>query len=262
MPALNIFDLSAQLFTAYLLVTSRVIGLFATMPLFGERHVPWQSKAGISMILGLLLLPASQTTSDLPSESLVMLGLLIGRELFVGVIVGYLARLLFAAFQFAVNAIDFQMGLTFMQLLSPGLNVNLSVMGQFLNTLMMLLFLELDGHHVLLRTLAQTIQAVPLGTVLPTGTMIDGVVALFSAFVAVSFQLALPTIMILLLIDTAMGVIGRVVPQLNVFMVAMPVKVMVGLFTLSLSLPALASLLGTLLQSLSRDSAQLIRMLA
>ncbi|MCC7491346.1 MAG: flagellar biosynthetic protein FliR [Fimbriimonadaceae bacterium] len=256
------YQLDARLFTTWLLLTARVIGLLATMPLIGERGVPWQVKAGMSLVIGVLLLPAAQAPATLPDRDLLVLGVYLLREVGVGILVGYLARLLFAAFQFAVNSIDFQTGLSFMQAVAPGLNTNLSVTAQFLNSLMLLLFLELDGHHVLLRVLAQTVGAVPLGQATPDAGLTEGLLRLFGVFVAVSFQIALPIVLVLLLIDVAMGVVGRVLPQLNVFMVALPVKVLIGLSTLLATLPHLSAMLGSLLQALAADGTRLVRMLA
>ena len=220
-----------------------MIGLLATMPVFGERTVPWPTKAGMTMLLAFLLLPSARVMGPVPANSLPVFGLLLGREFIVGAVIGFLARLLFGAFQFAVNAIDFQMGLSFMQVVNPGINSSASVLSQFLNTLMMLLFLESDGHHILLRALGKSVAIVPLGTAWPSPKMLYAVLDMFAYFVTVSFQLALPTVIVLLLVDLAMGIVGRVIPQLNVFMVAMPVKIMLGLSTVSLCLPALSSLL-------------------
>lgn len=258
---LDLLDLSAELFTAYLLLTGRVLGLFATMPLFGERTVPWQTKVGTAMLTAFLLLPLAHHAGPLPTGDVLLLALGFLREMLVGLTIGYLARLLFGAFQFAVNAIDFQMGLSFVQLVNPGAESSMSVLGQFLNTMMLMLFLELNGHHILLGALGRTVDFIPLGAAAPLGGLVEGFVELLGLFVAVSLQIALPTVLVLLLIDLAMGIIGRVVPQLNVFLVALPVKIMVGLATLWLTLPALYILLGQLLGRLSSDLIALLRML-
>lgn len=257
--SVDIFHLSETLFTCYLLVVARTIGLLATMPLIGERTVPWQTKAGMSMIIGFLLLPLADGRAVPPPLSLFALALGICQEMLVGVVIGYLVRLLFGAFQFAINALDFQMGLSFIQLVSPGANANLSVLGQLLNTMMLLLFLELNGHHILLRALASTVQTVPLGTSLPSPEMANGMIELFSYFISASFSIALPTVMVLLLIDVAMGVVGKVVPQLNVFLVSLPVKIVIGLSVLSMTLPSLSDVLGHLLGYLQRDISLLLQ---
>lgn len=258
--SVDIFHLSEALFTCYLLVVARTIGLLASMPLFGERSVPWQTKAGVSMIIGFLLLPLADGRAVLPPpDSMFALGLAITQEVLVGITIGYFARLLFGAFQFAINALDFQMGLSFIQLVSPGANANLSVLGQLLNTMMLLLFLELNGHHILLRALGATVTAVPLGTSMPSPEMANGMIELFSYFITASFQVALPALMVLLLIDIAMGVIGKVVPQLNVFLVSLPVKIVVGLSVLSMTLPSLSDVLGNLLGHLQSDIGLLLQ---
>ncbi len=258
---LDVFHLNDQLFLAFLMVTCRVIGLLSSMPLIGERSVPWQLKVGLSLILGLLLMPIARTVGELPSESFVGLGLGLMRELMVGLFIGFVARMFFGAFQFAVNAIDFQSGLSFIQIISPGTGANMSVLAQLLNTLMLLLFLEMNGHHLLLIGLGRSLEIVPLGTATASSEMAASLVRMFSMFVSISFQIALPVIVVLLLIDVAMGIIGRVVPQLNVFMVALPVKIMIALATLSITLPTLSTLLARLLQVLGHDLISLLRMM-
>jgi len=243
--------LSAQLLTAYLLVFGRVIGMFAAFPLFGERNVPWSARVGLSVFMSLLLLPTTSAHQPLPATDFVMLGLGFIRELLVGISISYLGRLMFGAFQFAVNALDFQSGLSFVQVVNPGSDTSLSVMGQFLNTLMLLLFLELDGHHVIIRALGASLQAAPLGYASPPLPTSELVARMFGSFVAFGLQLAMPAVLLLTLVDIAMGIVGRVVPQLNVFMVAMPVKIMVMVVTLSLTLPVVADIMGRLLGVLS-----------
>ena len=239
--------ISAQVLTAFLLLFARVIGMFAAFPMFGERNVPWQARIGISFYMALLLLPSTTAHQPLPALDFVMLGLGFIRELLVGLSIAYLGRLLFGAFQFAVNALDFQSGLSFVQVVNPGSDTSLSVMGQFLNTLMLLLFLEMDGHHLIIRAFAASLQAAPLGYAsppLPTATL---VAQMFGTFVSYGLQLALPAVLLLTLVDIAMGIVGRVVPQLNVFLVALPVKIMVMIVTLGLTLPVVSDIMGRLL---------------
>lgn len=257
----DLFALSSQLFTAWLLVFGRVIALFSSMPLIGEKTVPWQARVGISMFTAWLLLPLARLDGPLPDTQFLALGLCFCREVVLGLCIGYMCRLLFGAFQFAVNAIDFQMGLSFMQLVDPAADARLSVVGQFLNSLLLLLFLALDGHHILIRALAQTFGAVPLGSMIELPQLLGGMIQMFAFFVAVALQIALPTVTVLLLIDVAMGIIGRVVPQLQVFVISLPIKIIVGLMTIWLTLPALYTMLGRLLAQLEHDLVLLVRML-
>jgi flagellar biosynthetic protein FliR len=257
---LDLLDMSAQMFTAWLLVCARLFGLFTTMPMFGERSVPWQVKVGLSLFGGFLLVPAARSTGVLPADDLLSLGLAWGGELLVGIALGYFARLLFGAFQFAVNALDFQTGLSFAEVVNPT-SESFSVTGQFLNTLLLLLFLELNGHHLMLRALARAVALVPLGGAeipLRGGPL---VAEMLGRGIALSLQLVLPAIVVLLLIDLAFGLIGRVVPQLNVFLAALPVKILVGLTTLSMVLPVMASLMAGLLDLMTNGLGLLVRMM-
>jgi flagellar biosynthetic protein FliR len=257
---LDPFALSAQLFTAYLLLLGRVFGLFAAMPLFSERTVPWQAKVGLALSTAFLLLPVARDIPPLPADNYIVLTLGFVREGLLGLSIGYLARLLFGAFQFAVNLLDFQSGLSFAEVVNPGSDA-LSVIGQFLNTLMLLLFLELDGHHFLLRALASTVTLVPLGYGAPPLPSAQVVATLFGQLVVLGLQLALPAVLILLLIDVAFGIIGRVVPQLNVFLVALPVKIMVCLLTIGWTLPAFSTVMANMLATLGDALTTFVRMM-
>ncbi|MBI5833088.1 MAG: flagellar biosynthetic protein FliR [Armatimonadetes bacterium] len=243
----DLMHITAQLLTAFLLLFGRVLGMFAAFPMFGERNVPWQARIGIAFFMTLLLLPTTTAHQPLPATDLVMLGLGFIRELLVGLSIAYLARLLFGAFQFAVNALDFQSGLSFVQVVNPGSDTSLSVMGQFLNTLMMLMFLELDGHHLIIRALGASLRAAPLGYAAPPLPTAELVARMFSSFVQFGLQLVMPAVLLLTLVDIAMGIVGRVVPQLNVFMVALPIKIMVMIVTLSLTLPVMSDIMTRLL---------------
>jgi flagellar biosynthetic protein FliR/FlhB len=249
--SLDPLALSAQLFTAWLLLLGRVFGLFTTMPAFGERNVPWQAKAGLSMAIAFVLLPASHAHLPLAADNMVQLACGFVRELIVGFSLGYLARLMFGAFQFAVSAIDFSSGLSMAEMLVPGTTDSLGVMSQFLNTFMLLLFLEMDGHHLLLRALARSVAQVPLGYGAPPLPSASMIAELFAQFVTFGIQLALPVVLVVLVIDLSFGLIGRVVPQLNVFLVALPVKILVSITTLTLILPVMATIMGNLLNTLS-----------
>lgn len=262
MPDTTPLVVSTQLFTAFILTFGRVIGVVSSMPVIGERVVPWQAKVGLSAALALLLMPASHAALPLPADSQTLLFLMFAREVVVGLCLGYLTRMIFGAFYFAVNLLDFQAGLSFAEVVNPGTDTNLAVMGQFLNTLLLLLFFELDGHHVVLRALALTIERIPLGTASPPVGGAELGTTLFANLVAVSLQMALPAVMVLLLIDVAFGLIGRFVPQLNVFLVALPVKILVCMATLSLTMPVLSSLLGRMLNVLGEALNRLTGMLS
>ncbi len=251
--------LSAALLIRFLLVFARLGGFFAVLPVFGERTVPGACRAGLAALCAWLLMwvPVGAIPADLP---LVALGLMLCRETMVGIAVGYLARLMFSAFQFAINALDVQIGLGFMQLVDPGSQVNLSVLGHFVNSLLLLLFLQADGHHLMLRTLAATYEVAPIGTAMPNLAAIGPVSGMLGLLTAIAIQLALPAVLVLLLIDVAMGIVGRVVPQLNVFLVAMPIKVMVGLATLYLTLPTLSTALAQAMAVISHNVPQILGM--
>jgi flagellar biosynthetic protein FliR len=248
--SLDLLHVSAQLLTAFLLLFGRCLGLFVTMPVFGETNVPWQAKVGVSLLTAFCLLPAAHSQMPLPADNLLLLGLGLTHEMLIGISLGYLARLMLGAFQFAVNILDFMSGLSFAQMVDPANAADSSVLATFINTFVLLMFLETDGHHLLLRALGRSVALAPLGYGGPPLPRPELVAEMFGHFVQFGVQLALPTVLVLLTIDIGLGIVGKVVPTLNVHLVALPIKMLVTVSTLAATLPLLSGIMSRLLGAL------------
>lgn len=222
----------------YFLLVMRALSLFMTMPLFSTRAVPTLSRLGLALFVALVLLPLqTRHVPELPTELFAYLGLVV-REILVGVVMGFGTTLVFASIQIAGQIIGLQLGLNIATVLDP-LNAGqqVSFMDQFYSVLAALIFLAIDGHHGLLLALQQSFELLPPGTFGPQGGTLEVMVALTMELFRVALRLALPVLGTLMLVDLAMALLSRVVPQMNVFFVGLPFKLGLGLWIAALSLP-------------------------
>jgi len=236
------------------LLLARAGGLVAMAPFLGERLVPRKVRILLVGMLALVMIPLVSAPPAAPSD---LGGLVsaVAAELLVGVAMGFLARLLVLGFSMAGEVVSYQMGFALAALMDPMQPNRQTVMGRWMWLAAMTLFLGLGGHHVLLRALGFTLDTLPPGSTVVT----DGLVALLARASADTFlrgmQIAAPTVGILLLTSTALGILARSVPQMNVFIVGFPLKIAAGILGVIWSLPYLVNVA-------TRDMAELVQRLA
>ncbi len=236
------------------LLLGRASGFVLTAPFFGERLVPRVVKALLVGALALLMLPLVTQRPPTP-EALSAMVLAAAGEILLGVAMGFVARLLFMAFEMAGHIVSFQMGFAMAAVVDPMQPQRQTLMARWLWMAGMTLFLTLGGHHHLLRALRHSLETLPPGV---GGMGLDAVAALtrFSADALVAaLQVAAPAVGILLLTSMALGILARTVPQMNVFIVGFPIKITAGIVGVLWSLPYLIEVarreIGTLVHRIA-----------
>lgn len=249
-------------FDTFLPVWARIGGFVATMPIF-SRRVPIAARVGLSLLLAALLYPVVPLPGAPPD--LLAFSLMIAREVLVGLAIGFIGGLIFTAAYVSGQLIDFPVGFGLASVFDPEGALQLPVIAQFQYVIAILVFLLTNGHHALLRALAESFQAVPIDeaafSALTLGAAVEGVASAF----ALGLQIAFPILAALFLTDLALGIVARAVPQVNVFIVGFPVKITVGVALVALVLPAYVAVLAWAFGpggGMMRDVARLLRSLA
>lgn len=222
--------------TSFLLVLARCAGLVMGAPLFGHLLVPLRGRVGLALVLAIALAPVASTAVETPPTLWVMAGLVI-TETLLGLILGFLAQLIFAGVQLGGQIAGIQIGFGLANLIDPQSNAQSTVVAEWQQLMALLVFLALDVHHVLLRALVESFRIVPLGAATLGAGLLRGVAMRAGEIFAVGMRIAAPVLIVLLLTNAALGVLARTIPQLNVFVVGFPVNVGVGLIVLGASLP-------------------------
>lgn len=214
---------------AFLLVFIRVLAFFTTMPILSYRNVPTQFKIGISLFLAWIMFFTLEPT-EIPLDAIFVL--LIIKETLVGLLLGLVAMLMLYAIQVAGAFLDLKIGFMIANVMDPQTGAQSPLLGSFLYTFAILFLLATNGHHLLIDGIYYSYRFIPIDQVfLPFGNenVIYFIVSTFNTMFIIAFQIAFPIVGALFLVDVALGIISRAVPQMNVFVVGMPLKILVGL---------------------------------
>lgn len=224
----------------------RALSVVAVAPVLSMRAFPMLTKVGLGALLAYVLTMArSAHLTSLPGQLAPFL-MAIVQEMMVGLLIGFAAALIFAAFQVAGEAVGIQLGFRLGTVLNPALSFQGGAAAQFYATLAALLFLMVRGHHLLLLSLERTLETVPLGTFAFEGEMMERLIRISSTSITAGVQMALPILGTVLLADLAMGLVNRAIPQMSIFIVGLPLKVMAGVVVMLLALPATMRMAGEL----------------
>jgi flagellar biosynthetic protein FliR len=257
--------LSAWSSPVFLLILFRLGGLFLSAPIFAGSHLPVSFKAGLALSLAVSLYPLLSNRA-LPARVMEpsSLALSIVGEVAIGVVIGLAARLLFVGVSLAGEMAGVQMGLGIANVVDPQFPQQASVVAQFMELMTILTFMSLHGHHAFLEAVWASFESIPLGMF--SGAAAAGaasvLVTLFGKGLILAIKLSSPIMVAVLITNVAIGLLARVVPQLNFFAFGLSVTFVVGLLTLLASLPLLTHIIGistgqvrlelfTLLRSLS-----------
>lgn len=241
---------STELYTwvaSFLWPLTRILGLIATAPLFGNTAVPARVKVGLGVMLALVIAPG---VPELPaSDPMSLTGLLILAQQFViGAAMGFAMRVVFAAVEMAGEITGLTMGFGFATFFDPQTRARTSVIAQFLSLLTLMVFLALNVHLLMLSTLAHSFVTMPISADPIGGGGLHQLARWGGLIFSAGVQLALPMIATLLLTNIALGVLTRAAPQLNLFGIGFPVTVGTGFLIVGLVLPYLATPMGRLFE--------------
>jgi flagellar biosynthetic protein FliR len=234
---------------AVLLVSIRLGPMLILTPVLGSTAIPVRARVLFALALSAMIVASTRAawSIDLTSGTTLVSAAL--AELMIGAALAFGLLAAFAAFLFGGRLLDLQIGFGVASLIDPSTRGQAPLIGTLLNLVAIAVFFAADGHHVLIRGLAESLDRFPPGTPL-SALQIDAVVAQFGVVFAYGLAIVAPAVFALLLLDLAMAVATRTMPQLNVFIVSMPLKVVVGLLVLALSarylLPAMQRIFETI----------------
>ncbi|GAC92073.1 flagellar biosynthesis protein FliR [Anoxybacillus flavithermus NBRC 109594] len=211
----------------FLLIFARVASFFVTMPLFSYRNVPNVHKIGFAFFISWLMF-FSLDPKPLDIDGTYMMLLI--KEVLVGLLIGLVAFIIMSAIQIAGGFIDFQMGFAIANVIDPQTGAQSPLMGQYLYTIALFFLLAVNGHHMLLDGIFYSYQFIPLDHLVSFGNeqIAEQVVRLFQAMFVIALQMAIPIVGCLFLVDVALGIVARTVPQMNIFVIGLPVKIIVS----------------------------------
>ncbi len=231
-----------------MLIFCRITSFFVVAPVLSSRGIPNVFKIGMSFFLSVLVFLTYGVHHELPADLTYVL--LIIREILIGLVLGFVAYLLFVVIQTAGAFIDIQIGFGIANVIDPMTGASAPVLGNFKYMFALLLFLAMNGHHYLIDGIIRSYDWVPLSNdffmKLYNGSISDFLVKTFGQSFVLAFQMSAPIVTALFLTDVGLGFLARTAPQFNVFVIGMQLKVIVGLIVLLLIVPSFSYLFGDL----------------
>ncbi len=241
-----------------LILFARFTGLFI-LPIFNARNIPTAWKASFVIFLTYFGWVMGLTDNYAVPANGLSFALVLVSELLLGILLSVVTQFFFAAIQLAGQLIDTQMGFGIVNVMDPLSGAPAPILGNFKYILTMLVFLQVDGHHLLLKALYGSYNVIPIGEFAVSDNIIRLLVSFFGEVLFTGLQLALPVVGSLLVVDIVMGIISRTVPQMNIFMVGMPAKILFGFAVLLVTLPLFIYLLNSLIEHLFIQLDQIMR---
>ncbi|MFD0671723.1 flagellar biosynthetic protein FliR [Cohnella sp. GCM10027633] len=237
-------NLLMQAFPAFLLVLCRISAFFVVAPIFSSRTFPRTIKVGLAFFVSVMVfLTIGYDTSIVADGSYV---LAIMREVFAGLLIGYVAYLFFTIVQTAGGLMDLQMGFGIANIVDPFTGASAPMLGNLKYMLMMLVFLSINGHHYLLTAIMNSYEWLPLDNKLFEtyygGNITEFLTRTFADTFLLALQISAPIVVTMFLTDFGLALLARTAPQYNVFVIGVPIKILVGLAILILLLPGFGAL--------------------
>lgn len=224
------------LFGLWLLVFVRVIAIFVQAPIWGSNHMPHQVLAGTSAIVAITVFPGMKVPLDFPTN-IVNFIMLILIQFLVGLVIGYVSFLVMAGAQFAGELLDIQLGLSTAASFDPATHGPVNLIRRYEFYFAMLLYLLCNFHHLLLQAVYKSFEVIPVTGLTYKGVMIEDLIHMTGSIFYIALQISAPMLAALFIVQIALGLMSRVAPQMNVFMLSFPLNIIIGFVLLWLSLP-------------------------
>lgn len=254
--------LSAEQLDAFVLILLRVSAIIVTIPVISESTVPVRIKAALSIIVSIIIFPLviDQMPPTGKYQFLELIFLMIG-EVMIGISIGFLARLIFAAIQLAGDVIGYQMGFAIANVIDPMSYTQVSIITELQYLIAMLLFLTVNAHHIFFQAIIQSyVLITPLSFHL-SGAMMQLLFDVSRDMFVVALKISAPIMAVMIFTNVALGVVARTVPQMNIFIVGFPLQISLGLIFLGITAPLFVRLTQSIFGGLEGRIAVLMRLM-
>lgn len=243
----------------------RFFALISVAPMYSSNVVPNSIKLSLAFVATAIIFPLVANTRVQAANTFVEYFLTIVNEAMIGILIGFFISILFAGYQVMSDFFQVQIGFSMTETLDPISQTTVPIMAQFQNLISILVFIAIEGHSLVIRTLMYSFKMIPVlsgqakamfNSSLPT--IYEKVIYYMSSLFSVSLSLALPIMLTLFLVSLSLGLLAKAAPQMNVLMLGFPIQVGVGLITYLLLTPVLIRTFMRVMQITFSDIADII----
>jgi len=222
---------------AFVMVLTRISAFFMVLPVFGWRSIPVRIKVGLTVLVAIFFSVITPLVIEPKRVSVLEAILLIANEAIYGLALGLVAAIVFSAVKLSGRIIERQMGLAMAQILDPLTGERAQPLGSLLEMIFLILFLSANGHHLLLLIISRSYEAFPAGSIPTVPVLTVGVIKAGSTMLIAGLKLAAPMLAAFLLLMVVLAVLARIVPEMNILFISLPLRVGLGLLMVTIFLP-------------------------
>lgn len=230
----SIVDILINKYQLFLIIIVRCSGIFLISPFFSSQNIPTRLKVGFVFFLSITLTSYLQVPIDTIEGPIVVI---IFKELMVGLIIGFVSYIFFSTFYVMGQIIDMNIGFGMVNVVDPQNRIQVPVMGNFYYIIAFLLLITYNGHHMIINSLIDSYKYIPIGKFEFNENITYFILDLVSNMFKLGFKLSLPVVLTIFLLDILLGILVRTIPQMNIFVVGLPMKVFLGLIIVLVSIP-------------------------
>ncbi len=233
---MNFFYTPYQDFNTFLLIFIRVGVILFILPFFNSKTIPIIAKIGLTFIITILLYPVTTVQMmDLPKSAVGLAQLIVG-EIIVAMILGMMVQVLFEGVQIMGQLVGFQTGFSIANIIDPQGGAQISILSNMAYLMAMVLFLIFNGHHILLNALRESFEIIQIGTLRLNRDLMQGVVNHVAQMFVIGIKIGAPAIAALIFTKIVFGLVTKLIPQMNIMIVAFPLQIIIGLVFFGVSL--------------------------
>lgn len=229
-------DITLQTVFALLLVFARIGSAIMLMPGIGDSYMSPRSRLIIALGLTVIIMPVIQNILPPIPASTINLLMLMGSEIIIGVFIGMVARIVISTMHISGMIISYQCGLSSANLFDPTQGTQGTIIGTFLNLMAILLIFISNLHHIFIHGIADSYQLFTINDTLPLAGFADVITKTIAESFMTAFKIAAPQVVVGLMLSLCAGIMGRLMPQMQVFFVIMPIQILLGFFILMITL--------------------------
>ena len=228
----------------------RISSFILIAPFWSNTSINAKMKIGLSCLISLVILPFVSPVSPLPGSMAGFLFLVL-KQVFIGLFLGFISKLFIEGIRTATAILDIQIGFSFGKVLDPAFGAQSSVIELFYSLTTVLILICTEGHLLILKAIMQTFSLLPLnGTISISGNFAQNIIVMTGQVFIITLELAGPIIAVLFLIEICMAIMAKMIPQMNVFMVELPLKMAVGIICIIFTLPFFPAIVSSMVEKM------------
>jgi len=244
----------------FIMMFFRVLSILWLLPIFSSRVVSTIFKAGLCLAISYILF--EDIKMDIPQiKGPYFLMVLILKEIIIGLTISFTVRILFNMFNAAGEIVSFQTGFSFARFMDPLSMTQVSVLEQFQNVLAIFVFFSIDGHHSVMKGMFLSFKEIPIGAFVPNSGLFNYLLNGVSKIFSTGIKIGAPIIATLFIVELALGLLSRMIPQMNIFIEGMPMKILITFLILSFSMSFMVSAIDGIFRGLDVELLKVMRMM-